>query len=62
MQSRTVGWSTSRLVLALSLAFAGAGVWAQATKAEDHTAHHPADAASAPKPAIRFLVRPITNS
>lgn len=51
MESRTVGLSASRLVLALSLAFVGAGVWAQDSKTEDHTAHHPADAASAPKPA-----------
>lgn len=50
MESRTVGLSASRLVLALSLAFVGAGVWAQDSKTEDHTAHHPADA-SAPKPA-----------
>lgn len=50
MQSRTVGFATSRLALALSLTLAGAGVWAQDPKAEDHTAHHPADAASAPKP------------
>ncbi|MDT8992539.1 hypothetical protein RQP54_16835 [Curvibacter sp. APW13] len=51
MQSRTIGFAASRLALALSLAFAGFGAWAQAPKAEDHTAHHPADAASAPKPA-----------
>ena len=51
MQSRTVGLTASRLLLALSLTFAGAGVWAQATTAEDHTAHHPADAASNAKPA-----------
>jgi len=51
MQSRTIGFSPSRLVMALLLALAGAGVWAQDIKAEDHTAHHPADAASAPKPA-----------
>ena len=51
MQSRTVGFAASRLVMALSLALAGAGVWAQDSKAEDHTAHHPAEAASAPKQA-----------
>lgn len=53
MQSHTIGFSPSHLVMALPLvlALAGAGVWAQDTKAEDHTAHHPADAASAPKPA-----------
>ena len=55
MQSRTVGLTASRLLLALSLTFAGAGVWAQATKAEDHTAHHPADAASNPKPAPKAV-------
>ena len=53
MQSRTVGFTASRLVMALSLALAGAGVWAQDIKAEDHTAHHPAEAASAPKQAPR---------
>jgi hypothetical protein len=37
--------------MALLLTLAGTGVWAQDTKVEDHTAHHPADAASAPKPA-----------
>lgn len=55
MQSRTVGLTASRLLLALSLTFAGAGVWAQATKAEDHTAHHPADAASNAKPAPKAV-------
>lgn len=55
MQSRTVGFAASRLVMALSLALAGAGVWAQDSKAEDHTAHHPAEAASAPKPAPKAV-------
>lgn len=49
MQSHPVGFSASRLVMVLSLTLAGAGVLAQDTKAEDHTAHHPAEAASAPK-------------
>jgi hypothetical protein len=51
MHSRTIGFSPSGLVMALLLTLAGTGVWAQDTKVEDHTAHHPADAASAPKPA-----------
>jgi hypothetical protein len=51
MQSRTVGFATSRLALALLLALAGDNVLAQDTKAEDHTAHHPADTATAAKTA-----------
>ncbi|GAB4087938.1 hypothetical protein [Hydrogenophaga soli] len=51
MQSRAVGLTASRLVLALSLAFVGTGAWAQDSKAEDHSAHHPAEATSAPQPA-----------
>ena len=59
MQTRALGFSASRLVLALSLALAGAGVWAQDTKAEDHTAHHPAGAASASKPtAAKPMAKP----
>ena len=59
MLSRTVDFFASRLVLALSLALAGAGVWAQDGKAEDHTAHHPAGAASAPKPtATKPMAKP----
>jgi hypothetical protein len=49
MQSRNVGFVASRLVLALSLAFVGVGSWAAETKTEDHSAHHSADAAAAPK-------------
>ena len=49
MQSHPVGFSASRLVMVLSLTLAGTGVLARDTKAEDHTAHHPAEAASAPK-------------
>lgn len=53
MQSPTFGFVASPLALAVSLALISAGVAAQTPKAEDHTAHHPAEAASAPKPAAK---------
>jgi hypothetical protein len=43
--------TASRLALAASLTLAGAGTWAADPDPADHTAHHPADAASAPKAA-----------
>ncbi len=59
MRSPTVGFAPPHWALALALALSGASAWAQTPKAEDHTAHHPAGAASSPKPsAAKPMAKP----